>query len=73
MSSPLRSDFHLFIQENGAWLLTFFGIIGGGLSAMTVYFLKSRCSHIKLCCGAVDCVREPIPLEAIDVEARPVA
>ena len=62
-----RSDFHLFIAENGTWLLTFFGVLGGCMSAMTVYFLKSRCSHIKLCCGMVDCVRDPLPANRVSI------
>ena len=65
--SEIRNDFHLFIRENGAWLLTFFGIMGGCLSGMTIYFLKSRCSHIKLCCGLVDCVRDPIPANQLEL------
>ena len=67
-----RNDFHLFIEENGTWLLTFCGILGGCMSALTIYFLKSRCSHIRLCYGCVDCIREPLPGNSINVEARPV-
>jgi hypothetical protein len=65
--SEQRNDVHLLIEENGAWLLTFFGIIGGCLSALTVYFLKSRCSKIKLCFGLIDCEREVIPADQINV------
>jgi hypothetical protein len=67
-----RNHFHLFIEENGTWLLTFFGILGGCMSALTIYFLKSRCSHIRLCYGCVDCIREPLPVHSINVDARPV-
>ena len=31
-------------------------------SVMLILF-KSRCKNIKLCCGAVECVREPPPVE----------
>ncbi len=66
--SDSRTDFHLLIQENGSFLLTAFGLLGGCLSATSIYFLKSRCSHIKLCCGLVDCVRQPLQLTAENVE-----
>ena len=65
--SEERNDVHLLIEENGAWLLTFFGIIGGCLSGMTIYFLKSRCSKIKVCYGLIDCEREVIPADQINV------
>jgi hypothetical protein len=68
-----RNDFHLFIQENGTWILSFCGILGACMSGLTIYFLKSRCSHIRLCYGCIDCIREPIPVSVLDIEeARPV-
>lgn len=70
--SEKRNDFHLFIEENGTWLLTFFGILGGCMSALTVYFLKSRCSHIRICYGCIDCIRDPVPISSIEVDARTV-
>lgn len=72
MSEDNRSDAHLFIRENGAWLLTFFGLVTGCFSGLTMYFLKSRCSHIKLCCGAVDCVRDPLPPNQVALPATSV-
>ena len=43
------------------------------MSGLTIYFLKSRCSHIRLCYGCIDCIREPIPVSVLDIEeARPV-
>ena len=68
--SSNRSDFHLMVAENGSFLLTTFGLIGGCLSGLSIYFLNSRCSHIKLCCGLIDCVRQPIPISEIDLEAN---
>lgn len=65
-----RSDFHLFIEENGTWLITFFGVLGGCFSGMTIYFLKSRCRHIKLCWGLVDCDREPLPASQIEISTE---
>ena len=70
--SDNRNDFHLFIQENGTWLLSFLGILGGCCTGLTVYFLKSRCSHIKLCWGAVDCIREPLPADRVSIPANNV-
>ena len=63
-----RNDFHLFILENGTWLITFLGIIGACCSGITVYFLKSRCSHIRLCWGCVDCDRTPFPANMVTID-----
>ena len=63
-----RSDFHLFVEENGTFLITTFGLMGSCLTALTIYFLKSRCSHIKVCCGLVDCERQPIPITPDQIE-----
>ena len=68
MSSDDRNDFHLFIQENGTWIITFLGICGACCSGLTIYFLKSRCSHIKLCWGAIECIREPLPADMVQIE-----
>ena len=70
--SDNRNDFHLFIYENGSWILSFLGILGGCCTGLTVYFLKSRCSHIKLCWGAVDCIREPLPADRVAIPANNV-
>jgi len=43
------------LSESG--LITIIGLVGSGLSAMLIYFLKSRCSTIK-CCGCIQCERE---------------
>lgn len=43
------------LSESG--LITIIGLVGSGLSAMLIYFLKSRCSTIK-CCGCMECERE---------------
>lgn len=52
-----------FIERNGAWLLTVFGILGACVSGMFVYFLKSRCSSIK-CCG-MECQRDVLDLNVV--------
>jgi len=39
-------------------------LVASGMACLGTVFkflLKSRCSQIKLCCGCVDCMREPIP------------
>ena len=43
-----------------AGLLTIVGMVGSGFTALLIYFLKSRCSTIKLC-GCVHCEREVLP------------
>ena len=58
------SDFSEFIEKNGAFLLSFFGLLGGGIGYVLVFCLKSRCSEIN-CCG-IRLIRQPIPLEQLD-------
>lgn len=53
-----------FIQENESFILTLIGIFGGGLGVLLSYFLKSRCTRIKL--GCIRCEREPIVVTEID-------
>jgi hypothetical protein len=60
-----------WLERNSTFLLTLFGMIGGCMGSMMVYFLKSRCSEIKLCCGAVSCIRQPLPVDMIEVSANP--
>ena len=60
-----------FLERNGTFLLTALGLMGGCIGSMMVYFLKSRCSEIKLCWGCVNCVRQPLPVDMIEVSANP--
>jgi hypothetical protein len=60
-----------FLERNGTFLLTLFGMVGGCAGSILVYFLKSRCSEIKLCWGAVSCIRQPLPVDMIEVSANP--
>jgi len=71
MSEPLIIGEPDFLERNGTFLLTALGLMGGCAGSMMVYFLKSRCSEIKLCWGCVNCVREPLPADAIEVSANP--
>ena len=59
-----RTDFHLFIQENGTFLLSFFGVLSAGLGYILVFCLKSRCSELN-CCG-VRIIRTPIPIDQLN-------
>ncbi len=61
--SESRNDFHLFIQENGTFLISFFGLLGAGIGYVLIFCLKSRCSEIN-CCGC-KIVRTPIPLDQL--------
>ena len=58
------SDFSEFIERNGAFLLSFFGLLGGGIGYVLVFCLKSRCSEIS-CCGC-RLIRTPIPIEELN-------
>ena len=46
------------LSESG--LLTIIGMVGSGFTALLIYFLKSRCSSIKMC-GCIHCDREVLP------------
>jgi hypothetical protein len=58
------SDFSEFIERNGAFLLSFFGLLGGGVSYILIFCLKSRCSEIS-CCGC-KLIRTPLPVEQLN-------
>lgn len=60
MSEAYEPD---FVERNGAWLLSVFGVIAACMSGMLAYFLKSRCSRIK-CCG-FECERDVLDLERV--------
>lgn len=49
---------------NAGFILTLTGMIGGGISYLLIFCLKSRCSNIK-CCGC-EISRIPIPVEDIN-------
>ena len=71
MSEPLIIGEPDFLERNGTFLLTALGLMGGCVGSMMVYFLKSRCSEIKLCWGCVNCVRQPLPVDMVEVSANP--
>jgi hypothetical protein len=71
MSEPLIIGEPDFLERNGTFLLTALGLMGGCVGSMMVYFLKSRCSEIKLCWGCVNCIRQPLPVDMIEVSANP--
>ena len=52
------NEFTRFIEVNGAFLITTFGMCGGMISGLTLYFLKSRCTNID--CFCCKCQREPL-------------
>lgn len=49
---------------NAGFILTLTGMIGGGISYILIFCLKSRCSNIK-CCGC-EINRIPIPVEDLN-------
>jgi len=71
MSEPLIIGEPDFLERNGTFLLTLFGMVGGCAGSMMVYFLKSRCSEIKCCWGGISCIRQPLPVDMIEVSANP--
>ena len=53
-----------------SFILAVLGLFGGGGSALLIYFLKSRCSSIRMC-GCIHCDREVLPeVEATVSQSR---
>ena len=48
-----------WLEAHETFVLTVIGIGGSGLGVLLAYFLKSRCSNIKVCWGLFSCVRTP--------------
>lgn len=65
-----------FVERNGAWLLTVFGLLLACVASVFSYALKSRCRKIK-CCG-VEIERDVLdlrntPPESTDIKfAKPM-
>ena len=64
MTENDRNDFHLFIQENSTFILSFFSILGAGIGYVLIFCLNSRCSELN-CCG-IKIIRTPIPIENLN-------
>lgn len=54
-----------FIERNGAWLLSMFGILTACVGGMMAYMIRSRCTKIR-CCG-FECDRDVIKMTARDL------
>jgi len=51
------------------FILAIIGSASACVAFILKFILKSRCSNISLCCGLIDCKREPIPANSLnDVE-----
>jgi len=57
-----------FIERNGTWLLGVLGIFATCVGGMFTYFLKSRCTRIRLC--GSECTRQPIALDPSEVKVQ---
>ena len=68
MGEDHPTGLHAFINDNGDWLLAVLGILSACVGGIFTYFLKSRCSHIRLCWGFLDCSRVPIQLDSSQVQ-----
>ena len=55
-----------FLEKNGTFVLTLFGIVSTGIGIVLTYFLKSRCVEIK--CWGIFCKRQPLELDVSDIE-----
>ena len=41
------------------------------VGSVLLILFKSRCKNIKLCCGVVECIREPPPQEESEADEQP--
>jgi len=57
-----------WLEKHSTFVITLFGLLGGGATMLLTYFLKSRCKKIK-CCG-FECDRTPIELTVEQVEMQ---
>ena len=69
----LLHEDHDFIERNGTWLLSMVGVLGGCMSGILVYMLKSRCKRIA--CLGMSCDREVVDLDPqeVKIETAPSA
>ena len=52
------------------FILAIIASLLGCFTGFLKFILKSRCRTINCCCNLISCIREPIELTAIEVEAR---
>jgi hypothetical protein len=55
-----------WVQRNGTWTLSVFGIFTSCFAGLLVYALKSRCTKIK--CLRAECERDVVPLTHEQIE-----
>jgi hypothetical protein len=60
-----------FLEKNQTFLLTIIGLGGSAIGILLTYFLKSRCSKIKLLWGCLSCDRVP-PITVIETPIEEV-
>jgi hypothetical protein len=46
------------IELNSSFWLSITGIVFGSIASCFAYAYKSKCTHIKFCCGAIDILRD---------------
>jgi hypothetical protein len=54
-----------WLETHGSWTLTMVGMIGGGLTVLLSYCLRSRCTRIR--CWGIGCHRTPLTVDEIEV------
>jgi hypothetical protein len=57
-----------WLEKHSTFLLTFIGAVGGAISVLLAYCIKSRCKKIK--CFGIECDRTPVDLEAKDIDVK---
>jgi len=67
-SCPIECIEKTWLEKHESFVITLVGLVSGVLGLVFTYFLKSRCTKIH-CCG-VGCTRNPITLDASDVNVE---
>jgi len=52
------SDCKTPLYESESFVLSAMALVGGGLSALLLFMIKSRCTNIRCCC--ISCDRQPL-------------
>ena len=66
-NNEVLTGFDLWTPNNYSNFIT---ICAAAIRSTLLVIFKSRCKNIKLCCGIVECIREPLDMSDDDENAQ---
>tara|TARA_R110000822_G_scaffold24748_1_gene75163 strand:- start:1457 stop:1696 length:240 start_codon:yes stop_codon:yes gene_type:complete len=57
-----------FLQKHESFVLSIVGFIGAGVGMILNYFIRSRCTKIRI--GCISCNRNPIDLSSDNIQIK---